>query len=119
MKINRPVTFALGILLSGFGIFLLIKGINLGGLVPTLIGGSLIYLGFSNSRIAVLVFGHTCIIIGAYLITWGIYLLPHIKPEFVNIFSYPLFWGLISLFGGICANYHGFCRCIKKNEPAK
>ena len=25
----------------------------------------------------------------------------------------PLVWGLISIFGGICTIFHGFCRCIR------
>jgi hypothetical protein len=47
------------------------------------------------------------------MITWGIYLLPYSKPTLTHILSFPLFWGFISLFGGICANYHGFCQCIR------
>jgi hypothetical protein len=31
-----------------------------------------------------------------------------------NIFGRPLFWGIFSLMGGVCAIFHGFCRCVGK-----
>ncbi|MBN1352290.1 hypothetical protein JXJ21_23035 [candidate division KSB1 bacterium] len=88
----------------------------MGGLVPLLIGGALCYVGFSKNRIATLVFGHTCIVVGCFLVTWGLYLLPVSKPIFSHIIGRPLFWGLFSIFGGVCANYHGFCNCIRRSN---
>ncbi|MCP4581033.1 MAG: hypothetical protein GY839_05405 [candidate division Zixibacteria bacterium] len=61
-----------------------------------------------------LVFGHTCIVVGAYLITWGILLLPHSEPTMAHVFGRPLFWGIFCLMGGICAIFHGFCRCVTR-----
>lgn len=109
------ITAILGMILLGIGICLLIKSISMGGIVPILIGGSLVYLALSReSRVAILVFGHTCVVIGAYLTTWGILLLPYCEPRMAHIFGRPLFWGIFSLMGGICAIFHGFCRCVTK-----
>ena len=114
MKVRSPTTMILGLVLSGFGIFLIVIGASIWALVPLLIGVSLCYLGWRGGRVALLVFGHICIALGCFMITWGIYLLPYSEPILSHIFALPLFWGLISLFGGICANYHGFCKCIRK-----
>jgi hypothetical protein len=66
-----------------------------------------------GTRAGRLVFGHLCVVAGCYLVTWGIYLLPQSSAEFSHIlWGRPLFWGLFSIFGGICAIYHAFCRCI-------
>lgn len=113
MKPSR-INIGLGIILAGMGIFGFIKGAGIVGLVPLLIGASLIYLGFNRTKVATLVFGHVCILIGAYLITWGILLLPHSDPKMAHIFGRPLFWGIFCLMGGICAIFHGFCRCVTK-----
>lgn len=112
MKIRKPISFVLGIVFFIFGLFILIIG-GIGGIVPLLIGASLIYLGWSGTRIATIIFGHTLVVIGCGLITMGIYLLPYCKPTLPYIFFRPLFWGLFSVFGGICAIYHGFCNCIR------
>jgi hypothetical protein len=113
MKPRTLVTLILGIVLFLFGIYLLIFADPF-GVIPLLIGVSLAYLGWRGGRIPVIIFGHTCIVIGCLLVTWGIYLLPYSKPIFAHIFLRPLFWGFISIFGGICANYHGFCQCMRK-----
>ncbi|MBC7349294.1 MAG: hypothetical protein H5U05_04905 [Candidatus Aminicenantes bacterium] len=73
-------------------------------------------MSWSRSRTATLVFGHTIIVVGCFLVTWGIYLLPYTKPTFAQVLGRPLFWGLISIFGGICANYHGFCACVRRKS---
>ena len=59
------------------------------------------------------VFGHVCIIGGCYLVAWGMNLLPVSDPTFMGILSRPLFWGLFSIFGGICANMHSSCKCLQ------
>jgi hypothetical protein len=113
MRPRSWVTVILGIVLVVMGtIGLAVRG-SAGGAIPFLIGASLCYLGWRGGRTAVLVFGHTTIVIGCAMIAWGIYLLPYCKPTLSYVLGYPLFWGLISLFGGICANYHGFCQCIR------
>ncbi len=113
MKPSR-INLALGVVLMGLGTFGFVKGAGMVGLVPLLIGGSLVYLAFNRTRVATLVFGHVCILIGAYRITWGILLLPHSDPTMAHIFGRPLFWGIFCLMGGICAIFHGFCRCVTK-----
>ncbi len=115
MKPKSLVTLILGILLFLFGIFLLVLA-DLFGVIPLLIGASLFYLGWRGGRTPLVIFGHTCIVVGCLLVTWGIYLLPYSKPIFAHIFLRPLFWGFIAIFGGICANYHGFCQCMQKRN---
>jgi hypothetical protein len=115
MKPSR-ITAALGLTLIILGLIGFIGSQSLAGFVPFVIGASLIYLAFSRSRVATLVFGHTCIVVGAYLITWGILLLPHSEPRMAHIFGRPLFWGIFCLMGGICAIFHGFCRCVTKQS---
>lgn len=119
MRPRSLVTVILGIVLAVLGLVTLIIFRGAPGAIPLLIGGSLVYLGWCGGRTAVLVFGHTTIVIGCALITWGIYLLPYSKPTLAHILGRPLFWGLVSLFGGICANYHGFCGCIRRQERAE
>lgn len=108
------ITGSLGVILIAIGIFMFVKNSNMGAVTPILIGGALIYLAISGGRVATLIFGHTCIVVGAYLITWGILLLPFSQPTIAHVFGRPLFWGIFSLMGGICAIFHGFCRCITK-----
>lgn len=70
-------------------------------------------MGAAKNRVALLLFGHACIVLGCLLITWGVYLLPVSRPVLSHILTRPLFWGLFSLMGGVCANFHGFCRCVR------
>ncbi|MCX6835079.1 MAG: hypothetical protein NTW07_08100, partial [candidate division Zixibacteria bacterium] len=93
MKPSR-ITVGLGVVLCALGILGIFLFSDTAGIVPALIGGSLIFLGFNRSRVGTLVFGHVCILTGAYLITWGILLLPHSQPTVAHIFGRPLFWGI-------------------------
>jgi hypothetical protein len=113
MKPKRTIAAILGMALIILCLWLFIHK-NLGGLVPGAIGASLVYLGYKPGRAATLVFGHSCVVVGCYLITWGLYLLPSSQPIPAHILGRPLFWGLFCTFGGICAIHHGFCRCVIK-----
>ncbi len=113
MKIRQPVTFVLSGILLLIAILFSLKSISIGFLIMILFGGSLLYVSLSRNRKAVIVFGHASIVAGCILVTWGIYLLPHSKPILAHILLRPLFWGFIAILGGICANYHGFCKCIQ------
>jgi len=115
MKRN-PVGIIVGLVLAGFGVYVLAQHGGIGGVIPFLFGASLVYLGLKPGRTSLIVFGHVCIVAGCALVTWGIYLLPHSQPVWQHIIFRPLFWGMISIFGGICANYHGFCRCVRSGE---
>ena len=112
MKIKSPISFTLGILLAAFGVWGIIASSNPAKFIPLVIGLSLIYLGWRGGHRATIVTGHIIVTSGCFLITYGIYLLPYAKPDLAHIFGLPLFWGLFCLFGGICAIYHGFCRCV-------
>ena len=112
MKPQSLITVILGFTLAVLGVIGLLSGSIL-SIIPLIIGVALGYLGWRGSRSALIIFGHTCIVVGCCLITLGLYMLPYCKPDLLHVFTRPLFWGFISLFGGICANYHGFCQCIR------
>jgi hypothetical protein len=114
MKKRGIIGIILGALLLLFGLFILAASRQPGGLIPALIGAALVYLGFRPGRHGLAVFGHACIIVGCMLVAWGVYLLPYSPPKFATVFVRPLFWGLFSIFGGICANYHAFCGCMRR-----
>lgn len=117
MKPKTWITFLLGTFLLILGVWTLVAYRSPGSVVPLLIGGSLVYLSWTRSRTAILVFGHATIVVGCLLVTWGIYLLPQSRPTFAHVLGRPLFWGFISIFGGICANYHAFCACVRRKSP--
>jgi len=104
----------LGIVLVLIGIWSLIQKAGPLSVIPILVGLGLTFVGWKGGRTGNIIFGHLCIVLGCFLITWGIYLLPYSQPTLVHIFFRPLFWGLFSVMGGICANYHGFCRCVRQ-----
>jgi hypothetical protein len=110
---------SLGVILFLFGLLILLNNNFMSGIIPLLVGCSLVYLSLFRNRAAGLVFGHFCIVIGCYLVTWGIYLLSVSQPILAYIFCRPLFWGLFSIFGGICAIYHHFCQCILRQVEIK
>jgi len=118
MKPKSWISFIVGLFLLILGLWNLLVYRAAGAVVPILIGGALSYLGWSPSRTGILIFGHATIVAGCFLVTWGIYLLPSSQPTLAHILGRPLFWGFISIFGGICANYHGFCACIRRKSLA-
>ena len=115
MKPRSYVTLGLGIMLFLFGA-VAIAGGAWPGVVPLLFGGSLTFLGLRGGRLALAIFGHTCIVVGCFLFAWGVYLIPHSQPTLVGVLARPLFWGMFSLLGGVCANYHAFCNCIRRRD---
>lgn len=112
MKPVSLITAVLGIVLILIGLILFYVNRYFACLIPCVIGASLVYLAYKPGRVGLIVFGHVCVIVGCFLVTLGIYLVPHSEPTLAHIFGRPLFWGLFSIFGGICALYHGFCRCV-------
>ena len=115
MNPRSVIGVVVGVLLIVLGVITIVRGNSVGGVVPLVIGLALCYVGWSGHRAALIVFGHTCIVMGCFLITWGIYLLPYCKPILAHILTRPLFWGIFSIMGGICANYHGFCQCMRRS----
>ncbi|MGA2092983.1 MAG: hypothetical protein ABSH16_06200 [Sedimentisphaerales bacterium] len=112
MKPISLISAVLGVVLVLAGLILFYVNRYPTCLTPCVIGASLLYLAYKPGRVGLIVFGHACIVVGCVLITLGIYLLPVSQPTLANVFGRPLFWGLFCTFGGICANYHGFCRCV-------
>ena len=106
-KAKDIIGMILGIALIILGIFSIVRNGLTGGLIPIIIGIGLIIVAWTNNRVGLVIFGHICIVVGAYLITLGIYLLPQCKPTFLCIIGMPLFWGIFCLFGGICAIFLG------------
>ncbi|MEO0102094.1 MAG: hypothetical protein ABIK81_00120 [candidate division WOR-3 bacterium] len=113
MRPKSLITFILGGAVFIFGVYGLVCS-DFIGIVPLAIGISLVYLGWRGGRQALAIFGHTVIVVGCFLVTLGIYLLPYSKPTLFHIFTRPLFWGLFSILGGVCANYHSFCQCMRR-----
>jgi uncharacterized membrane protein HdeD (DUF308 family) len=116
MKPRNPITLVLGLVLILLGITALMITSHPVAAIPLFFGASLLYLGWWRGRPNSIVFGHAFIILGCFLITWGIYLLPDSNPIPSHIFGRPLFWGIFSLMGGICSNYHGFCQCVRNQK---
>jgi hypothetical protein len=114
MKPVSLISAILGLVLFVMGLYVFYVNRYPVCLVPCVIGASLIYLGYKPGRAALIIFGHVCIIVGCFLVTLGIYLVPHSEPTIRHVFTQPLFWGLFSIFGGLCALYHGFCRCVNR-----
>lgn len=111
---KKYVTISLGVILFLCGILFSVQQYWIGGIILLAIGAALFYLGYTPGRTSIVVFGHLCVMVGCFLVTWGIYLLPYSQPTLEHIVFRPLFWGLFSIFGGICAIYHGFCRCVRR-----
>ena len=113
---KSPVTAIIGVALFGYGVFSLVtEGIG-AAIIPLVIGAGLAYVAFASGRMPLLIFGHVLVVLGCLLITAGVYLLPQSSPTLRDIFGRPLFWGLISVFGGVCTIYHGFCGCIRSRR---
>ncbi len=113
MKPRSGVTLILGIGITFMGIIALIITGHPVATIPLLFGAPLLWFGWWKGSPNSIVFGHAFIILGCFLITWGIYLLPDSNPVVSHIFGRPLFWGIFSLMGGVCSNYHGFCQCVR------
>ena len=109
----------LGIGLLVLGVLGRVSGGGAGPVIPVVIGASLVYLGLRGGRRGAVIFGHGCIVAGCYLVAWGIYLVPVSSPTPAGILQMPLFWGLFSIFGGICANFHAFCSCVQRMAGEK
>ncbi len=116
MKIKQPIGFAIGVLLLIMGLAMLILLGKLAGVFPLIVGLSLIGTGFTQGRKVTVILGHMFIVIGCILVAWGVYLLPYTGASIIYVFIRPLFWGLISIFGGVCMIYHGFCACVRRKS---
>ncbi len=116
MRAVSVVSVVLGLGVFVLGILGLLSGGGAGSGIPVLIGASLAYLGFRGGRRGTVVFGHGCIVAGCYLTAWGVHVAQVVgsAPTWLQIVTQPLFWGLFSIFGGICANFHAFCSCVRK-----
>ena len=124
MKSEGIVGLILGIGLLAFGIYHLVIGLYLWAIIKILIGAGLVMLKFVRNRYGNIIFGHMVIVVGCILVTTGIYYVPMIAEQIkanngqislFYIFAMPLFWGFFAIFGGICAIYHGFCKCVRKD----
>lgn len=122
MKSSGIVGLILGLGLLAFGIYHLIIGMYLWAIIKILIGSGLIISKFVNNRYGTIIFGHMTVVAGMMLLTAGIYYVPLIAKQIektgelkiIYIFAMPLFWGFFATLGGVCAIYHGFCKCVRK-----
>ncbi|HUI93021.1 MAG TPA: hypothetical protein VLX68_12305 [Chitinivibrionales bacterium] len=77
------------------------------------------FIGWTRSRTFTLVLGHAAVAIGCLVVAYAIYQLPSVRtaPNLLNVLDLPLFWGLLTMFGGYCMITHGYCNCcIRQNE---
>ncbi len=118
MRPRGIIALVLGVVLTVSSVSGISRG-GINGIIPLIIGLSLIYLGWRGGRVPLIVFGHACIVVGAILVTLGIYLLPHSQPTMVHVFTRPLFWGIFSIGGGVCALFHAFCNCVRRQTQPK
>lgn len=112
---------ALGLLV--FAVYHFIIGYVFWAVLKLLISIGLLFTVFSRKRSGLVIFGHIAIVAGSILLTAGMYYIPYTTEVIKNnqgqiplglIFGLPLFWGFISVLGGICAIYHGFCQCVRR-----
>lgn len=113
---RSPVAIVLGIILAVLGILGIAGGGGgAGPFFPLIFGVFLVFMGLRWERRRLIIFGHVCIATGCYLVAWGVYLAQIVgsAPTWLQVITQPLFWGLFSIFGGICATFHGFCSCMQ------
>lgn len=122
MKTGEWITFMMGAGLTAFAGWHFYTGLYLWASVILIIGAGLLVITFYKNRYAQVIFGHLTIVAGCMLTTAGLLYIPLMAEgikaggyqiTLAHIFGMPLFWGMFSIFGGICAIYHGFCRCIR------
>ena len=127
MKTGGIVGLILGIGLLAFGVYHLVIGLYLWAIIKILIGAGLIVSKFVKNRYGQIIFGHMIVVAGCMLLTAGIYYVPMIAKQvektgelkIIYIFAMPLFWGFFATLGGICAIYHGFCKCVRNDWKVK
>ncbi len=121
MKKAGILNLIIGVGLLLFAVYHHYTGLHIWAVVKDIIGCALVYIYFRPGRTSMLVFGHAAIVAGGMLFAGGIYLAPFATEAIRQnggqitlgiLFGMPLFWSVISIGGGVCAIYHGFCRCI-------
>ncbi|MEM5947592.1 hypothetical protein WKV44_03445 [Spirochaetia bacterium 38H-sp] len=130
MKFRKKISWvtlliALGLLV--YSIYHFVVGLVLWASVKLLIAVGLIISALWDDRRATVLMGHLIIVAGAFLFTAGIYLAPYIQKRvmetgevsILDIITFPLFWGIFAMGGGVCAIYHGFCRCVRHEWKIK
>jgi hypothetical protein len=118
MKPQSILVLALGICLTIFGLFVIVRSGLLGGIIPLVIGLSLCYLGWRGGRTPLVVFGHACIVVGCLLITWGVYLVPHSQPTLLYTFTRPrLLYLVVSVL--ISMHFVGVCGAKNNGEESE
>lgn len=121
------ITFVIAVLLAGYSVYHFAMGLVLWATVKLIIASALMISALWNDRRATVLMGHLIVIAGAFLFTAGIYLAPFAQQRameqgdtsFLDIISMPLFWGIVAIGGGVCAIYHGFCRCVRHEWKIK
>lgn len=82
-------------------------------------------IGWIDSPNVTVALGHLAIVIGCFLIAFGIYQLPGMTaaPTALEVLDLPLFWGLFTLWGGNCMIRHSYCSCVmtmhRRNNPVR
>jgi hypothetical protein len=122
---RAPITFAIGlaVALLGTGQFLFdhspirLLTVVLG--LFFLVFGWLV--GWTRFRGFTILLGHLAITAGCLVTAYAIYQIPGMKtaPTLLEVLDLPLFWGLFTLFGGVCMIQHGSCACCIRRHDRK
>lgn len=123
MSSGKIISLIIALGLLAFTVYHFIIGYIFWAVLKLLISIGLLFTVFSRHRSGLIIFGHIAIVAGSILLTAGMYYIPFTTEAIKNnqgqislglIFGLPLFWGFISILGGICAIYHGFCKCVRR-----
>jgi len=77
------------------------------------------WIGWTRHRGFTVLLGHLAITGGCLTVAYALYQLPFLPsaPTLVEVLDLPLFWGLFTVFGGVCMITHGSCACcIQQHE---
>jgi hypothetical protein len=108
----------------GIGVFVLLLGIvqfalshNPMRLISVAVGNLFVFwgwkIGWATHRRLIVLLGHFAIAVGCLCATYGLCQIHFLSemPTVAQVLDMPLFWGLFSVFGGMCMIKHGHCAC--------
>ncbi len=80
------------------------------------------FVGWTTHRRFTVLLGHLALTAGALVTAWALYQLPFLTkaPDLIEVLDLPLFWGIFTIFGGVCMIQHGSCACcIRQHNRAR
>ncbi|MBL8027580.1 MAG: hypothetical protein JNL74_14260 [Fibrobacteres bacterium] len=117
MILKARITFFIGIIVTMINIIQFAIEPSAGRIIGIIVGLFVAIIGWkigwtTHRRFTILI-GHIAVTIGAFVTAYGIYQVPFIsvQPTAIQVLDLPIFWGLFTIFGGICMISHGHCNC--------